>query len=128
MGEPAGHSGACHGKEPEVHRDEPDFACLHESRMSDITDSTTVSLMLCTLSLTVCKCTPCHRASFNSTTDSFSWGHDPYTLACKARPSSDRCWTSLSVSLCPQGKSALSVQRSCHQRTWNSRQFTGQRC
>ena len=53
----------------------------------------------CTLSLTVCKCTPCQRASFNSTTDSFSWGHDPYTLACKARPSFDRCWTSLSVSL-----------------------------
>ena len=26
-------------------------------------------------------------------------GHDPYTLACKARPSFDRCWTSLSVSL-----------------------------
>ena len=43
--------------------------------------------------------TPCQRASFNSTTDSFSWGHDPYTLACKARPSFDRCWTSLSVSL-----------------------------
>ena len=51
--------------------------------------------MHCTLSLTVCKCTPCQRASFNSTTDSFSWGHDPYTLACKARPSFDRCWTSL---------------------------------
>ena len=55
--------------------------------------------MHCTLSLTVCKCTPCQRASFNSTTDSFSWCHDPYTLACKARPSTDRCWTSLSVSL-----------------------------
>ena len=53
-----------------------DFACLRDSRMSDITDSTTVSLMHCTLSLTVCKCTPCQRASFNSTTDSFSWGHD----------------------------------------------------
>nr|ABV22375.1 unknown [Noctiluca scintillans] len=52
--------------------------------MSDITDSTTESLMHCTLSLTVCRCTPCQRASFNSTTDSFSWGHDPYTLACKA--------------------------------------------
>ena len=52
-----------------------------------------------TLSLTVCMCTPCQRASFNSTTDSFSWGHDPYTLAGKARPSFDRCWTSLSVSL-----------------------------
>ena len=53
-----------------------DFACLHDSRMSDRTDSTTVSLMHCTLSFTVCKCTPCQRASFNSTTDSFSWGHD----------------------------------------------------
>ena len=27
------------------------------------------------------------------------WGYDPYTLACKARPSFDRCGTSLSVSL-----------------------------
>ena len=53
--------------------------------------------MHCTLSLTVCMCTPCQRASFNSTTDSSSWGHDPYTLACKARPSFDRCWNSLSV-------------------------------
>ena len=50
-----------------------------------------------TLSLTVCTCTPCQRVSFNSTTDSFSFGHDPYTLACKARPSFDRCGTSLSV-------------------------------
>ena len=55
--------------------------------------------MHCALSLTVCKCTPCQRASFNSTTDSLSWGHDPYTLACKGRPSFNRCWTSLSVSL-----------------------------
>ena len=55
--------------------------------------------MHCQLSFTVCICTPCQRASFNSTTDSFSWGHDPYTLACKARPSFDRCGTSLSVSL-----------------------------
>ena len=31
--------------------------------------------------------------------DSFSWGHDPFTLACKARPSFDGCGTSLSVSL-----------------------------
>ena len=51
------------------------------------------------LSITVCTCTTCQRASFNSTTDSFSWGCDPYTLACKARPSYDRCGTSLSVSL-----------------------------
>ena len=50
--------------------------------------------MHCTLSLTVCTCTPCQRASFNSTTDSFSWCHDPYTLACKARPSFDRYGTS----------------------------------
>ena len=71
-------------------------------------------LMHCTLSLTVCKCTPCQRASFNSTTDSFSWGHDPYTLACKARPSSDRCWTSLSVSL------SLSLSLSWHARFCHS--------
>ena len=55
--------------------------------------------MHCQLSLTVCICTPCQRASCNSTTDSFSWGPDPYTLACKARPSFDRCGTCLSVSL-----------------------------
>ena len=36
--------------------------------------------MHCTLSLTVCTCTPCQRASFNNTTDSFSWGHDPTLL------------------------------------------------
>ena len=53
--------------------------------------------MHCTLSVTVCTCTPCQRVSFNSTTDSFSFGHDPYTLACKARPLFDRCGTSLSV-------------------------------
>ena len=29
----------------------------------------------------------------------FSWGHDPFTLACKARPSFDGCGTFLSVSL-----------------------------
>jgi len=29
----------------------------------------------------------------------FLWGHDPDTLACKARPSFDGCGTSLSVSL-----------------------------
>ena len=76
----------------------------HSNSLCDLvlfscTLSSSQDLMHCTLSLTVCKCTPCQRASFNSTTDSFSWGHDPYTLACKARPSSDRCWTSLSVSL-----------------------------
>ena len=56
-------------------------------------------LMHCTLSLTVSTCTPCQWASFISKTDSFSWGHDPYILACKARPSFDGCRTSLSVSL-----------------------------
>ena len=40
------------------------------------------------------------RASFTCKTDSFLWGHGPDTLACKARPSFDRCGTSLSVSLC----------------------------
>ena len=40
----------------------------------------------------------------------FSWGHDPYTLACKARPSFDRCWTSLSVS-CPRGVGKLKLCR-----------------
>ena len=69
------------------------------SLLLSCTLSSSQDLMHCTLFLTVCKCTPCQRASFNSTTDSFSWGHDPYTLACKARDSSDRCWTSLSVSL-----------------------------
>ena len=29
----------------------------------------------------------------------FSWGHDPFTHACKARPLTDVGWTSLSVSL-----------------------------
>ena len=42
---------------------------------------------------------PCQRASFTCKTDSFLWGHGPDTLACKARPSFDRCGTSLSVSL-----------------------------
>ena len=40
-----------------------------------------------------------NRASFTCKTDSFSWGHGPDALACKARPSSDKCGTSLSVSL-----------------------------
>ena len=39
-----------------------------------------------------------NRASFTCKTDSFSWGHGPDALACKARPSSDKCGTSLSVS------------------------------
>ena len=59
----------------------------------------------CTLSVTVCMCTPCQRASSTSKTDSFLWGHGPDTLACKARPSFDGCGTSLSVSL------SLSLQR-----------------
>ena len=53
----------------------------------------------CQLSITVCTCTTCQWASFNSTTDSFSWGYDPYTLAWKARPSFDWCGTFLTVSL-----------------------------
>ena len=67
-------------------------------------------LMHCTLSLTVCTCTPCQCASFISTTDSFSWGHDPYTVACKARPSFDGCGTSLSVSLSLSLSLSLSMQ------------------
>ena len=39
-----------------------------------------------------------NRASFTCKTDSFSWGHGPDALACKARPSSDQCGTSVSVS------------------------------
>ena len=61
--------------------------------------SSSQDMMHCQLSSTVYTCTTCHRASFNSTTDSFLWGHDPYTLACKARPSFDRCGTSLSVTV-----------------------------
>ena len=62
--------------------------------------------------------TTCQRASFNSTTDSFLRGHDPYTLACKARPSFDRCGTPLSVSLSlslslKQSGSLILVLRSC---------------
>ena len=47
-----------------------------------------------------------NRASFTCKTDSFSWGHGPDALACKARPSSDQCGTSMSVSL-----SAVAVAR-----------------
>ena len=53
----------------------------------------------CTLSVTVCMCTPCQRARSTCKTDSFLWCHGPDTLACKARPSFDRCGTPLSVSL-----------------------------
>ena len=60
----------------------------------------TLSSSLCT---TLCPqqfvIAPCQRASFTCKTDSFLWGHGPDTLACKARPSFDRCGTSLSVSL-----------------------------
>ena len=61
--------------------------------------SSSLNTVLYTLSTTVCTCTPCQRASFTCKTDSFLWGHGPDTLACKARPSFDRCGTSLSVSL-----------------------------
>ena len=57
-------------------------------------------LMHCTLSITVGLCTPCQKSKLHQHNRFFfSWGHDPYTLACKARPSFDGCWTSLSVSL-----------------------------
>ena len=55
--------------------------------------------MHCQLSSTVCIYTTWQWASFISTTDSFSWCHDRYTLACKISPSFDGCGTSLSVSL-----------------------------
>ena len=63
------------------------------------TMSSSLTTMHYTLSTTVCTCTPCQGASFPCKTDSFLWGHGPDTLACKARPSFDRCGTSLSVSL-----------------------------
>ena len=47
-----------------------------------------------------------HTLPKSSKKDSFSWGHDPCTLACKARPSFDGCGTSLSVSF-----SSLSTSR-----------------
>ena len=52
----------------------------------------------CTLSLTVCKCTPCQQSKPHQCNRFFfSRGHDPYTHACKARPPSTDGWTSLSV-------------------------------
>ena len=45
---------------------------------------------------------PAHLANEQATSAKqilFLWSHDPYTLACKARPSLDGCGTSLSVSL-----------------------------
>ena len=57
-------------------------------------------LMHCTLSLTVGLCTPCQKSKLHQHNRFFILrGHDPYTLACKARPSFDGCRTSLSVSL-----------------------------
>ena len=45
--------------------------------------------MYCTLSLTVCKCTPCQQSKPHQyNMFFFSRGHDPYAHACKARPSS----------------------------------------
>ena len=64
--------------------------------------STWVHLKTCCIAicpLTVCVCTPCQRASSINKIDSFLWGHGLDTLACKTGPSSDRCGTSLSVSL-----------------------------
>ena len=52
----------------------------------------------CTLSSTVCKCHTLPTAQVPSAlTDSLSWGHDPFTHACKARPLTVVRWTSLSV-------------------------------
>ena len=56
-------------------------------------------LMHCTLSITVGLCTPCQKSKLHQHNRFFLRGHDPYTLACKARPSFDGCRTSLSVSL-----------------------------
>ena len=43
------------------------------------------SPMYCTLSLTVCKCTPCQQSKPHQCNRFFfSRGHDPYTHACKA--------------------------------------------
>ena len=55
--------------------------------------------MHCQLSLTVGLCTPCQKSKVGLCNRFFSWGHDPFTLACKARPSFDGCGTFLSVSL-----------------------------
>ena len=64
-----------------------------------------------------------NRASFTCKTDSFSWGHGPDTLACKARPSSDLCGTSLSVSL------SLSLSLSLTQQSHPCQKFQQQsRC
>ena len=47
--------------------------------------------MQCTLSITVCTGTPCQWASLSVKQILFELGHDPYTLACKARRSFYRC-------------------------------------
>ena len=52
-----------------------------------------------TLSTTVCSCTLPKEQVSPVRQILFLWGHGPDTLACKARPSSDQCGTSLSVSL-----------------------------
>ena len=52
-----------------------------------------------TLSMTVCTHLANSASPISFDILFFSWGHDPYTLACKARPSFDGCGTSLSVSL-----------------------------
>ena len=48
------------------------------------------------LSLTVFKCTTCQQRPHQRNRFFFA-GHDPYTLACKARPPSTDVWTFLSV-------------------------------
>ena len=53
--------------------------------------------MYYTLSLTVFKCTTCQQSKPHQRNRFFSRGHDPYTLACKARPPSTDVWAFLSV-------------------------------
>ena len=76
--------------------------------------SSSLTTMHYTLSTTACTCTPCQGASFPCKTDSFLWSHGPDTLACEARPSFDRCGTSLSVSL------SLSLSFTCKMTRQNS--------
>ena len=50
-----------------------------------------------TLSLTVFTCTTCQQSKPHQRNRFFSRGHDPFTLACKARPPLTDVWTFLSV-------------------------------
>merc|ERR1712136_45376 len=71
-----------------------DISCLFFSSLSSPQDK-----MHCQLSLTVGLCTPCQKSKLQQYNRFFWWGHDPFTLACKSRPSFDGCGTFLSVSL-----------------------------